>query len=385
VGSRLAAARSPLRRSSAIAPCEARGRRTSVRRSSSHPRPVPGGGTPLERDALSEAGYVFSASDYVTRSLVGDYGVDPAPRGHRRRGQSPRGFGRTDQSATTGKDRSLRRVRVRAQGGRDPSGGLRAGDGRDWGRRAASSRVPAASRGRCRGGQAARTGLVARAFAAHARASIFVMPSLFEPFGQVSSRPWSTGSRASGADKCAMPEIIADGETGFVTAAGDAGALAKRIVYLPPSSGGAPRHGRARSRTRAPCFTWRVVAATDRHPAGRSSSLGLRDLSMSKWLGFRPHDKRGRGTVVDDMLFRFPRPTLEVQKARRLRYLRLARVLCRRGRREARPPSRRGPRSPRSSRVTSAARTWSRRGPRLPSFFSSSTRRKLSCPRSSAG
>src|SRR5438046_3100947 len=32
----------------------------------------------LERMLYRRAVYVFSASDYVTRSLVGDYGVDPA-------------------------------------------------------------------------------------------------------------------------------------------------------------------------------------------------------------------------------------------------------------------------------------------------------------------
>lgn len=95
----------------------------------------------------------------------------------------------------------------------------------------------------------------------YARASLFVMPSLFEPFGQVFLEAMEHGLPCVGSDRCAMPEIIVDGETGLIAPAGDAEALAQKITYLlrrPHTMRRMGERGRQRVRT---FFTWPAVAA----------------------------------------------------------------------------------------------------------------------------
>ena len=213
----------------------------------------------LERMLYRRAGYVFSASDYVTRSLVGDYGVDPA------------------RAVTVGEG-----SRLEASDGptKHYDGKTILYVGYEFERKggeillAAFERVTEEIRDAelLIAGPSRLAGPLPRGVRLlgpvssqelsqlYARASIFVMPSLFEPFGQVFLEAMEHRLPCIGSDKCAMPEIIADGETGFVTAAGDAGALAKRIVYLlrrPEALRAMGERGRERVRR---CFTWRVVA-----------------------------------------------------------------------------------------------------------------------------
>jgi glycosyltransferase involved in cell wall biosynthesis len=94
----------------------------------------------------------------------------------------------------------------------------------------------------------------------YTRASVFVMPSLFEPFGLVFLEAMEHKLPCIGSDRCAMPEIIVDGETGLLAPAGDAQALAERIIYLlrrPDTMRQMGERGRARVRQ---IFTWQVVA-----------------------------------------------------------------------------------------------------------------------------
>jgi len=213
----------------------------------------------LERMLYRNAGCVFSASDWVTRSLIGDYGMDPA------------------RALTVGEGSSL-----------EASDGLaRQYDGKtilyvgyEFKRKggevllAAFERVASAVQGaelliagpsRIEAplppgvklfGPLSRRGLAQL----YARASVFVMPSLFEPFGQVFLEAMEHRLPCIGSDKCAIPEIIADGETGLITAAGDASALAERIIYLlrrPDTMRAMGERGRDRVRR---LFTWRAVA-----------------------------------------------------------------------------------------------------------------------------
>jgi glycosyltransferase involved in cell wall biosynthesis len=63
-----------------------------------------------------------------------------------------------------------------------------------------------------------------------------------------------------GSDKCAIPEIISDGETGLITPADDARALAEKIIYLlrrPETMRVMGERGHERVRT---LFTWPAVA-----------------------------------------------------------------------------------------------------------------------------
>ena len=68
--------------------------------------------------------------------------------------------------------------------------------------------------------------------AEYERASVFAMPSLYEPYGIVFGEAMAHRLPCVGTAICAMPEIIRDGETGFVVPPGDDETLAKRIVEL---------------------------------------------------------------------------------------------------------------------------------------------------------
>jgi glycosyltransferase involved in cell wall biosynthesis len=66
----------------------------------------------------------------------------------------------------------------------------------------------------------------------YVRADMFVMPSLYEPFGIVFAEAMAHRLPCVGTTSCAMPEIIADGVTGFTVPPGDASALADRLITL---------------------------------------------------------------------------------------------------------------------------------------------------------
>jgi glycosyltransferase involved in cell wall biosynthesis len=63
-------------------------------------------------------------------------------------------------------------------------------------------------------------------------ATAFVMPSRYEPFGIVFLEAMAYRLPCIGSTRCAMPEIVADGETGFVVPALDGEALAERMLAL---------------------------------------------------------------------------------------------------------------------------------------------------------
>lgn len=64
------------------------------------------------------------------------------------------------------------------------------------------------------------------------RATVFAMPSLYEPYGIVFAEAMAHRLPCVGTAICAMPEIIKHGETGFVVPPGDAEALAARLIDL---------------------------------------------------------------------------------------------------------------------------------------------------------
>jgi glycosyltransferase involved in cell wall biosynthesis len=63
-------------------------------------------------------------------------------------------------------------------------------------------------------------------------ASVFVMPSLFEPWGLVFLEAMGHGLPCIGTSSCAMPEIITDGSTGYLVPPYEAGPLAVRLTEL---------------------------------------------------------------------------------------------------------------------------------------------------------
>jgi glycosyltransferase involved in cell wall biosynthesis len=63
-------------------------------------------------------------------------------------------------------------------------------------------------------------------------ASLFVLPSLYEPFGIVFAEAFAFKNPCIGTDICAMPEIIEEGKGGFLVSPDDPRALANRMIML---------------------------------------------------------------------------------------------------------------------------------------------------------
>jgi glycosyltransferase involved in cell wall biosynthesis len=66
----------------------------------------------------------------------------------------------------------------------------------------------------------------------YSEASVFVMPSLYEPFGIVFCEAMSFGLPCIGTSLYAMPEIIKHGETGFIVPPSDEFKLATAIITM---------------------------------------------------------------------------------------------------------------------------------------------------------
>lgn len=66
----------------------------------------------------------------------------------------------------------------------------------------------------------------------YARATVFVMPSLYEPYGVVFGEAMAHRLPCVGTTNCAIPEIILDGVTGFHVPVGEAAPLAERLITL---------------------------------------------------------------------------------------------------------------------------------------------------------
>jgi glycosyltransferase involved in cell wall biosynthesis len=91
-------------------------------------------------------------------------------------------------------------------------------------------------------------------------ARVFVMPSLFEPWGLVFHEAMGHGLPCIGTDCCAMPEIIDDGATGLIVSAGDADQLAEALKRLLSDAAEAEALGREAHRRVLERHTWTRVA-----------------------------------------------------------------------------------------------------------------------------
>jgi glycosyltransferase involved in cell wall biosynthesis len=92
------------------------------------------------------------------------------------------------------------------------------------------------------------------------RASVFCMPSHYEPFGIAFVEAMLAGLPCVGTTAWAMPEIIADGETGWLVPPDDSVALARALIDALGDPGRAVAFG-ARGRQRAlEHFTWERTA-----------------------------------------------------------------------------------------------------------------------------
>ena len=66
----------------------------------------------------------------------------------------------------------------------------------------------------------------------YSQASVFTLPALFEPWGHVLSEAKGEGLPCIVSDRCAMPEIVQHGKTGLVVPAGEPEPLADALIQL---------------------------------------------------------------------------------------------------------------------------------------------------------
>jgi len=88
------------------------------------------------------------------------------------------------------------------------------------------------------------------------RAEIVVSPSLYEGFGLPAAEAMASGTPVIATDAGALPEVVADGETGVIVRAGDARALAGAIGALLPDGARRRAMGEAGRRRVVDRFTW---------------------------------------------------------------------------------------------------------------------------------
>jgi starch synthase len=99
----------------------------------------------------------------------------------------------------------------------------------------------------------------ARLSTAYTSADVFALPTRFEPFGVAFVEAMHFGVPCIGPRAWAVPEIIADGETGFTVPVDDPDALADRLLRLLTDRGLARTMGEAGRQRARRMFTWERV------------------------------------------------------------------------------------------------------------------------------
>jgi starch synthase len=97
---------------------------------------------------------------------------------------------------------------------------------------------------------------------AYASAAVYCLPTRYEPFGISYLEAMYFGVPCIGTDTGAVPEMIIDGETGYLVPVDDAAALADRLLTVLRDPALASRMGDAGRRRAREIFTW--PAAIDR-------------------------------------------------------------------------------------------------------------------------
>jgi glycosyltransferase involved in cell wall biosynthesis len=93
------------------------------------------------------------------------------------------------------------------------------------------------------------------------RASVFVLPSIFDPYPNVLREAMGHGLPCVGSDSGGIPEIIVDGETGLLAQVGEPEPLAQALIDLLGDPARAERMGRAAHAGVTTSQTWDHVTA----------------------------------------------------------------------------------------------------------------------------
>jgi alpha-maltose-1-phosphate synthase len=91
-------------------------------------------------------------------------------------------------------------------------------------------------------------------------ATVFVCPSIYEPMGIVNLEAMACETAVVASRVGGIPEVVAEGETGFLVEPGNAEELAARVNELLADSELAARFGKAGRRRAVEQFSWRRIA-----------------------------------------------------------------------------------------------------------------------------
>ena len=100
-----------------------------------------------------------------------------------------------------------------------------------------------------------------RLLEAYTSADVFALPTRFEPFGIAFVEAMHFALPCIGPDAWAVPEIIADGETGFTVPPENIDALTERLLHLLRNPALARKMGEAAQQRARGLFTWEHAAA----------------------------------------------------------------------------------------------------------------------------
>lgn len=198
----------------------------------------------LEQKTYQQAAFLFPRSEFLRRSLIDDYGCDPD------RVIRVGGGANLAASSLEGK-RYDSQVALFVGGDFERKGGetllaaweivhRKLPDAQLW-LVGPKHKVGAANQGLHWFGKIADRQVLADLYK---RASIFVMPSDFEPWGHVFLEAMGYGLACIGTDHCAMPEIIENGATGRLVPPADSESLAAELIALLGNPDEAERMGR---------------------------------------------------------------------------------------------------------------------------------------------
>ena len=92
-------------------------------------------------------------------------------------------------------------------------------------------------------------------------ATVFAIPSLYEPLGIVNLEAMACATAVVGSRTGGIPEVVADGETGLLVPPGDPGQLAEALNALLRDPARAQAMGQAGRRRAVAEFGWQAIAA----------------------------------------------------------------------------------------------------------------------------